>query len=139
MVPAEDGHVAPGMPFLVRRRQQLRDLCWFAPGSGQAHDERRLAIAAATHRLDQRRTILIPVFRLQEFSYDLVGGLQDLICQKVGNGASAKLTFNNGVLLLGSQLLLAAVAQTARPSRRALIPSVLIRAQDHSTSTTGPQ
>ena len=113
--------------------------CWFVAGSGQAHDECRVAVAAAAYRLDQRHAIVVLVFWLQEFSWDLVGGLQDLICQKVGNEASAKLTFNNGVLLLGSQLLLGAVAQTARPSRRALIPSVLIRAQDHSTSTTGPQ
>jgi hypothetical protein len=49
VVAAEDGHVGPGVAFAVGGGQQLGNLGHFFAQGGQAHDERRLAVAPAAH------------------------------------------------------------------------------------------
>ena len=78
VIAAQDGHVTPGVAFLMRRSQQLGDLGGFIPQARQAHDQRLLPFAAAADGLHQRHTVLILGIGLQELGGDAVGDLQNL-------------------------------------------------------------
>jgi hypothetical protein len=62
VVAAEDGHVGPGVAFAVGGGQQLGHLGHLFAQGGQAHDERRLAVAPAAHGLEQGHAVVVLVF-----------------------------------------------------------------------------
>ena len=75
---ADDGHVAPGVAFLVGMAQLVGDgECFFAQ-AGQFDEDGGLPVASAADGFEQRNTVVVFVVRGQQVGRNQVGGLQNL-------------------------------------------------------------
>jgi energy-coupling factor transporter ATP-binding protein EcfA2 len=77
---AENGHVAPGVAFLVGGAEQFNDLHGLGPQRGQADNDGGFAIAPAAHRPDHGDAVFVFVFGGEQVGGDQAGCLQHLAC-----------------------------------------------------------
>ena len=65
------------MALLMRSAQQLGNFQGLVAQAGQANDQRRLPVAPATDRLDERNAVVVFVFGGQQVGGNQAGGFAE--------------------------------------------------------------